>query len=327
MNISRMVTRRAGALLANRTLLLAVFGSGVILGLVALLLFARPRSRLAGPKSPPTAVQAVVEGLADNQPQVLWQALPASYQADVRDVIGAFCANMDPDLYDRAFRVLNKGVKVLLEKEAYFARSAVALSTPMLESSIGKNWRHDVGLLSAFAGSDLSTLARLKQMDPGDFLATTGHQLMAGAEALRVRTQYKAGLNPWEKLRQSLRQGQVEFVSTTNGEGYLKFISATNGGMKDVAMTQVEGRWVPAEMAAAWKSRIAEAKERMAKLNGPEFARVKPVLALVLGTLDASFDGLLNAGSQKEFDEKLKNLAAVGAMARSLQDLQKQHRK
>jgi hypothetical protein len=234
---------------------------------------------------------------------------------------------MDPDIYDRAFRVLNKAVKVLNEKESFFAKSAVALSIPMLESSVGTHWRHDITLLGAFASSDLSSVARLRQMDPGDFLASTGHQLMSGAEELRLRTQFSPGKSPWEKLRQSLRQGQIEFVSTTNGEGSLNFISPTNSTSKEVTMTQVEGRWVPAELAATWKSRIAQAKDGIAKLNGPEFGRVKPIVSMVLAGLDTSFTGLLNAKSQKEFDEKLKGLAALGGMLRSLQELQKQHSK
>jgi hypothetical protein len=323
----RTTTRRPSPFSPNHKLLLATVASAAVIAAVALLLFAHRRAAATVPRSPPNAVQAVVQGLANNQPEVLWKALPPSYQADVRDVIGAFCANMDPDLYDRAFRVLNKAVKVLNEKENYFSRSPVALSIPMLESSVGKHWRHDIGLLGAFAASDLSSLARLRQMDPGDFLASTGHQLMAGAEQLRLRTQFSPGKGPWEKMRQSLKQGQIEFVSTTNGQGYLKFISATNGASKDVAMTQVEGRWVPAELAATWKSRIAQAKEGMAKLNGPELGRVKPILTMVLGALDTNLNALLKASSQKEFDEQLKGLMAVGGMLRSLQELQKQHSK
>jgi hypothetical protein len=75
-------------------------------------------------------------------------------------------------------------------------------------------------------------------------------------------------------------------------------------------------------LATTWKARIAQIKEGMAKLNGPEAARMKPILSLVLTGLDASLTGLLNASSQKEFDEKLKGMAAVGSMLRSLQQLQ-----
>jgi hypothetical protein len=305
-------------------LLLTALAMVLVIGCLAFLVFARSRSAPARLKSPPNQVQLVIEGLAKNEPQVLWEALPPSYQTDVREVIGCFCSNMDAEIYNRAFRVLNKAVKVLNEKENYFARSPVALSVPMLESSVGTYWRHDIGLLAAFASSDVSSLDRLKQMDPGKFLATTGHQLMAGGEELRVRTQFAAGKSPWEKLRQSLREGKIEFVSTTNGEGYLKFISSTNNAAKHVALTQVEGRWVPSDLAMNWSNRVVQAKEGMAKLKSPEFARVKPIFFMVLGGLESNLDGLLKAGSQKEFDEKLKGLAAMGGMLRSLQQLQKQ---
>jgi hypothetical protein len=284
----------------------------------------RGRSLKAVPKAPSDAVQVVADGLARNHPEVLWHALPPSYQADVRRVIGAFCTNMDAGIYDRAFRVLNLAVRVLKEKEEYFAKSPVALSTPMLESSLGRYWQHDVGLLQAIATSDLSTLARLRQMDPGDFLASTGHQVMAGLEDLRLRMQHSPGQNPWEKFSEALKQGGVQFVKTNNAQGYLRFNSATNGATKEVPLTQVEGRWVPAEMAASWKTRIAQAMQSLAKLNGPEFAQAKPMLSLVLGALETNLNSLLKAGSQKEFDERLKGFAAVGDMLRSLQALRKQ---
>lgn len=307
---------------AIRWVILLATASVALALVAALVAFNVKRSRPVIPKPPDDAVQVVVQGLADNQPQVLWDALPASYQADIRQIIAAFCANMDPEIYDRTFRILGKAVKVLNEMKDYFARSPVALSVPLLESSIGRNWSHDVGLLDTVVQSDLATLATLKQMDPGIFLASTGHKVMAGLDDLRARTQRSPGPNLWEKMNQSLKDARIQFVKTTEDRGYLKFISPTNSVGKDVHLTRVEGRWVPADFAASWTSKAGQAKERMGKLSGPEFAKAKPLLAMVLGALENNLDSLLKAGSQKEFDEKLKGFAAIGGMLQSMKDLQ-----
>jgi hypothetical protein len=300
-----------------------VVGSSILLAITAALLaLSRHRAPRVIPSSPPEAVRAVVEAMADNQPRVLWDALPPSYQADIREVISVFCAQMDPEMYRRMFRILGKAVKVLKEKEDYFARSPVALSTPLLESSIGRHWRQDVAILEAIAGSELSSLESLRQMDPGKFLASTGHTVMAGLEAFRVRLQSAPGPNPWEKFNQSLKQSGVQFVPTTEGRGYLKFTSSTNNP-KEVALTRVDGRWVPTEMAVSWKEGIARAKEGMVKLGGPEFERVKPTLNLALAGLEGLVDSLGKADSQKEFDEKLKSFATLGSVLHSLRELQK----
>jgi hypothetical protein len=309
---------------ASRWLVLTVVASASAVVIIALLAYGRSRTGKVIPKAPPAAVEAVVKGLADHQPQVVWHALPTGYQSDLREVIAAFCTHMDPEIYDRAFRVLHKAVRVLKEKEDYFARSPIALSTPLLESSIGTHWRHDVGLLETIATSDLSSLASLRQMDPGEFLATTGHDVMVGLEDLRLRFQHAPGLNPWEKASQTLRAARVEFVETGKDEGILKFHASTNDAVKDVVLKRVEGRYVPADMAATWSNRVAQAKAGMARFSGPEFAKAKPLISLVLGALDGAMDGLLEASTQKEFDEKLKSLASIGDMFRALKNLQEQ---
>jgi hypothetical protein len=313
--------RAAGAI---RRQLLLVAIPVTLVAAALLLVFSRPRSRPVIPRAPADAVQVVVKGLAEHKPQVLWDALPASYQADVRELIATFCAHMDPETYDRAFRVLDKMVNVLAEREDYFANSPVALSVPLLESSIGRNWRDDVGMLETIIHSDLSSLARLKQMDPGAFLASTGHNVIAGLEDLRVRSQRDPGLNRWEKLSRSLNESRIQFVMTSESEGVLKFTSPTNATGREVPLIQVEGRWIPADLAGSWKSRMARAREGMTHLSGPEFAKAKPMLFLVLGAFESKLDSLLHAGSQEEFDEKLRSLAEIGGMLRSLRALQNQ---
>lgn len=275
--------------------------------------------RAAIPESPPEAMKAVVDGLGDHRPQVLWDALPPSYQTDIREVVSAFCDNMDPAIYDRGFRVLGKAVQVLQEKKDYLAKSPIALSTPLFESLMGSQWNDTVGLLDAIARSDFSTLAGLRQADPGRVLATTGHRVMAGLDSMRILAQRSPGLNRWEQMGQDLKEARLLFVKADEAHGRLKITAGTNSALKDVELTRVEGRWMPSEMAAAWKQRIAESKERMAKLSGPEFAKAKPIISMVLGTLEVSMDSLLRAKSQEEFDRKLGELAAVGTLLKSLQ--------
>jgi hypothetical protein len=314
-------TRRRSAVLAaaRRSLPPA---RALILGPIGLLflLLGCSRSPEAIPEAPPEAVQAVVEGLVDNEPQVLWDALPPSYQADIREVINTFCTYMDADIYDRAFGVLAKAVRVMKEQEEFMFNSPIALSVPMLESSMGSQWDETIGLLNTIAKSDLSSLDSLSRMDPGDFLASTGHQVMDRVEDLRSRAQRSPRPNPWERIGQALEEAQIDFTLTSDTQGSLRFSSATNDVVREVELTQVEGRWVPSEMAAAWAERVEEAKANMAKLSGPEFEKAKPMLSMALGSLEGAMDALLQAESQQEFDMTLKSLAAIGGMLQSMRN-------
>jgi len=317
------VARCCSAALAAIHRLIPPAGARIFCPVALLLLtFGCSRSPEAIPESPPDAVQVVVEGLADHQPQVLWDALPPSYQTDIRELITTFCTHMHADIYDRTFGILGKAVRVMKEKREFIFNSPVALSVPMLESSMGSQWNETVGLLNTIAKSDLSSLDSLGRMDPGDFLASTGHKVMERVEDLRRHSQRSPTLNAWEKMSQALEDAQIDFMLTSDTQGSLRFSAPTNDALKEVELTKVEGRWVPSEMAAIWPDKVEEAKVNMARLSGPEFEQAKPMLSMVLGSLEGAMDSLLQAESQQEFDMTLKSLAAVGGMLQAMRNQQ-----
>jgi hypothetical protein len=73
----------------------AAFGRAILMalgtGLVWLLLAGCHRSPMSIPESPPEAATMVMQRLVDNQPRVLWDALPPSYRSDIRGLIVTFC--------------------------------------------------------------------------------------------------------------------------------------------------------------------------------------------------------------------------------------------
>ena len=87
------------------------YATGLFLGLLVLVsLFAGCSRNEAAPvaETADQAVLQVTEGLADGQPQVLWHALPTSYQQDVTDLIHEFGDKMDAELWNRSFGVVQK---------------------------------------------------------------------------------------------------------------------------------------------------------------------------------------------------------------------------
>ena len=279
----------------------------------ALMLTGCSRSPEVIPDSPPEAIQTVLDGLEDNRPQVVWNALPPGYQTDLRELLSLFCANMDPDLYDKTFRILGKAVQVLDKKEDYIFNSPMALNTPLIESNIGNHWKEVVGIMKSIVTSDISTIATLSQIEPGDFLASTGHKVMEDLQDLSRRSQRSGSRDPWESLNQALEDARIEFITSTNNQGTLKF-TAADDSIEEVALTEVEGRWIPSEMARSWEASMAQAKAGMERLNGPEIQKVTPILSMVLATVERSVDSLLKARSQKEFDKILNGLSSVREM-------------
>jgi hypothetical protein len=270
------------------------------------------------PEKTPDAVRTMMDGLTENRPQVLWEALPPSYQADIRGLIATFCDHADAEVYDRFFRILDQGVQVLKRKKEFILNSPMTLDNPILDTGAALHWKEAVGLLDTFVSSELSTIESLRQLDPGKFLATTGSRLMNDMEELADLTERGARGNPWARAREALEKAQIGFVPGEGNQVVLTFAAGDQAEGREVEMTQVEGRWVPAEMAANWESRMAEARTRLAQLSSPEVQKARPVVMMILTGLEGSMNSLLSAGSQKEFDDILRGLKSIGDLAGAL---------
>ena len=76
---------------------------------------------------------AVVNGLGENQPEVIWQALPASYQDDVSGLVREFAGQMEGSLWDQTFGTLATLTRVLDEKRQF------VLEHPMVAEQLSKS--------------------------------------------------------------------------------------------------------------------------------------------------------------------------------------------
>lgn len=275
----------------------------------------------APPETPPTqAVETVLRGLSENRPETLWEALPPSYQADIRSLIAAFCDRVDTNLYNQTFRVLEKGVRVLREKKEFLFNSPFTLDNPIFETPLGLHWEETVEVLEVLVRSDLATVESLRRLDPGRFLATTGRRFMESLQTLAEATGMRPEQNPWLRWQEALDSTQLRFLPETNGVGILTWVppGADPDPRKEIRMVQVEGRWVPADLAARWQEGVARARAGIDAMDSPDSQKLRPVLAMALNALERAMDGLLQARSQKEFDTILQSLDALRQMGAAL---------
>jgi hypothetical protein len=59
------------------------------------------------------ALRAVLEGLHEHHPEVVWDALPASYQQDLNELVHLFAARMHPEAWKWFLQIASKGARVL----------------------------------------------------------------------------------------------------------------------------------------------------------------------------------------------------------------------
>ena len=248
---------------------------------------------------------AVVNGLGENQPEVIWQALPASYQDDVSGLVREFAGQMEGSLWDQTFGTLATLTRVLDEKRQF------VLEHPMVAEQLSKSPNAEesydavVALLKTLLSSDISSLQRLSDFDGERFLATTGSQVMAQMSDL-------AALSPDSKETLDEISSLRVTLSRTEGDRAWVLVEKPDEETEEVEFVVVEGKWVPAGMAEGWDSGIADAREQLSQvaLDPAQTAQAGAMLAMV----DTSLEGLLAAQTSEEFQASLQGIIGLAMM-------------
>lgn len=252
--------------------------------------------------TPDEAVTRVACGLADNRPEVVWHALPASYQEDVTELVHEAAATMDPELWNRSFGVLQKLSQLLSDKQD------LILEHPMIAQGMaGKDDVEDsfdavVELFDTVVRSDLADLDDVKKLDIEKFLAKTGRDLMeqmAEASALAPDDQ-------WARQMTLLRATEATVLSSSGDTATLR-IERPGQAAREEQYVRVEGKWIPKELADSWSSQIADARQKLARVSGQESPEDKQKTLMMLSMVEGALDSMLAADSPEQFN------AAIGS--------------
>jgi hypothetical protein len=102
-------------------------------------------------------------------------------------------------------------------------------------------------------------------------------------------------------------EGDSAVVKMTPPEG-CKNPEGTACETKDLKMVKVEGKWIPADMAANWAAGIADAKAKVAMMDPSQIAAQKPQIMAMMAMVDGALTQIANASTQEEFN------AAIGGI-------------
>lgn len=262
----------------------------------------------SAPQTPEGTVYSVANGLSANHPEVFWQALPASYQADINGLVRDFADKMDPEIWDQSFGIFHKVTRVLSEKKEFLLANPLVAQQLVEKPELEQNWDSLVGLLNIIASSQISTLDQLSRLDIEAFLADTVGALMAQAQVLSAL----ADENPRQEL-DKLQKIQVTTISNDGSVAVLK-IGQEGEETREVEFMLVEGKWIPRDMAQDWPQAIEEARAHIAEVSSVELLQNKEAMLASLAMTDGALDELLAAQDVNEFNMALQTLIGVVMM-------------
>jgi hypothetical protein len=256
------------------------------------------------PDTPDGTIKQVFESLANRHPEILWQALPPTYQRDITELTHAVADKVDPELWNGVFGLGSQVAVVLRDKREYFLNSSMMNAAGEERARIEENWDTAVAALDGFFTSEFSNLENLKTMDWEGFLSTTAVDIMDRVVEIQAE---KGAEEDFEDIAAKLRNTTVETVSR-DGDVATVRVSTPGEDPEEVSVTRVEGRWVPTDMAEDWDTNMAEAKENIANVTEEQMAQAKMQAMMVFGMVQAGLDQLAATNSQEEFDQAIQGL-------------------
>lgn len=278
--------------------------------------------------TPDGALKRVFNGLADNKPEVLWEALPAKHQKLINDEIKKSSANVDPEIQKKVVEVLKKTTGILKNKKALLLETVQKMTGQGggegggIPPEITENWDGIVSLLEIVVNSKALTPEWGKNPDVGAVLKEDGGKLMGSAAFEKFANLAMAEADNADapksmaELRTWLKGIEVTVVSSTETTAKLKLSSADFKISEEAAeldMVKIEGRWLPKEVAEGLDQLVEIIKQTVPmgqQLGGDTQMtdQQKTMLSNFLSTLDKALDTINAATTSDDL------LAAVGQM-------------
>jgi hypothetical protein len=259
------------------------------------------------PSTPEGTVETICKSLGDQKPQVIWSALPETYQKDIKEMIELFATNMDKEVYDTSITTIGKVAKILKTKKTFIVNNpnltAGLAANNIKPEDFEKQIEGTAAILEIILASDLKSLDSLKTMDPETFLADTCQKVMkTGQEAAKDLPAAKQV----EALKK-MKEAKVTVVESSGDKAKLKVEVGEES--KEMPFTKVDGKWVPEELAEGWDRNITKYKDSLKSLKiSPE---QKTQVLMIAGIANGVLASLENASSQEEFDKAVDGLKGM----------------
>ena len=253
------------------------------------------------PATPDGTVMAVAQNLADNHPEILWEALPASYRTDITELTQLFATKMDPEVYDRAMAITLSMVDVIQAKQSIILASETMAGTGVDVAAVEARMTQTLQIARTFFSSEISTLTGLGALDWQQYLAGTVSQLMTQADAIEA----EEGQDPF-LLFDSV---EIEVLEQTSNTARLR-ITVPDEEPEEVTLTLIEDRWVPAELAEQWDAKVMEARTSLEEITPEKIQEMKGQAMFGFTMAEGFVQQLSMIESSEEFDATMGPMIA-----------------
>lgn len=249
------------------------------------------------------AVKSVIAGIEDGRPIVAWEAMPASYQTDINELVQAFGSNMDPEAWGQVTGFLSNIHEILASKQQFILnhpKVAGADNSEVLQASIKQGTTTLSTLLET-----IQDLDNLKSFDGANFLNSTGKEIAMQMIKLQEMANQSSGMN--------LSSGvKVETLESTDTSAKLRLTSPDGKSNEVVDFVLEDGKWLPKDMVVGWDEQMEQAKVAMTGLAG-QADEIKSNMMMVTMMTTGVLAPLKAAENQEQFNQAVDGVIAGAA--------------
>lgn len=251
------------------------------------------------PDAPDAAMKVIVSELAKSNGGILWQAMPASYQSDINQIVQLAGTKIDAELYDQTFALLGRLGQIAGKQKGFILGTtmmgqAEEAEKQQLEQAIPAV----VKLFEVITSSDIATSAGLQSFAGQKFFDSTVSELAKLTSELSNLDQ------TGQPSLDDLSQAEFTVVEQTDSTATLNMVFT--GGSETGELVKVENRWVPVEMATDWTKNMDGAIASLEAMTPEDSAAQKPQILGVLTMLDGVLTQIEAAETQEQFDQAIQ---------------------
>lgn len=252
-------------------------------------------------ESPEQVVMDVAHGLSQGRPYVAWDAMPASYQDDVTNLVHDYAGTVDAELWNQGFAIVRKVSTMMRnQKDIILAMPKFRESPGFDAEAVGRDWDLVVAPFLTIAESELANAGSLQTIDIRQFLATTGVEFMQDIVRLGEFAE-----NDADNKFAALGQTRATLVSREDDMAMVQ-IEIPGEGAQTQRFVRVEGKWIPKDMADEWAEEMLKAQAKIAQMSPEKIQLVKPKIMAMLAGIDATVDQLGQAQTPEQFEQTLQ---------------------
>jgi len=202
-------------------------------------------------------VEMVIDAFRNARLELIYDALPASYQQDVTQLVHDLPDQVDPELWDAALQVLRKAVHVLEEKRDIF----IALLTRPGSASpaeITTAWGEVAIACDLVVRGILADPEAWKTLDVREALRKDISRVLRRVMAL------SALANPVDKNPLlELDLVEVDLVETAGTTARVRITPRGASGVEPTKFVQIDGKWIPQSLAESWPETMRTARDTL----------------------------------------------------------------